>query len=65
MSEIERLHAIGALGPNVLLIHCGWLSPMELILLMAKRLAIFSDLIYSLYRSYWWGQSQPFEEITP
>ena len=65
MSEIERLHAIGALGPKVLLIHCGWLSPMELILLSPKRLVTFSDLIYSLYRSYWWGQSQPFEEITP
>jgi len=158
MPEIERLHAIGALGPNVLLIHCGWLSPKELILLgefdvkvvacassslhnaygniamgsipelleikgstrdlrlprlgqlmgiapsmvlfgsletefpalwglhsfcsvilygapplvkrpkvillSPKRLVIFPDLIYRLYGSYWWEQSQPFEEAT-
>ena len=30
MTEIERLQHLGALGPNVLLVHSGWVSPHEL-----------------------------------
>ncbi len=29
MTEIERLQRLGALGPNVLLVHSGWVSPHE------------------------------------
>ena len=32
MGEVERLHALGALGPNMVLIHMGWTSPRELVL---------------------------------
>jgi 5-methylthioadenosine/S-adenosylhomocysteine deaminase len=29
VTEIERLERLGALGPNVLLVHSGWVSPHE------------------------------------
>ncbi|GGC77621.1 amidohydrolase family protein [Chelatococcus reniformis] len=32
MPDVERLAELGALGPNVLLIHMGWASPRELAL---------------------------------
>ncbi|MEJ0070592.1 MAG: amidohydrolase family protein [Pseudomonadota bacterium] len=34
MPDVERLGALGALGPNVLLIHMGWASPKEIVLCM-------------------------------
>jgi 5-methylthioadenosine/S-adenosylhomocysteine deaminase len=30
--EVERLHALGVLGPNMVLIHMGWTNPRELVL---------------------------------
>jgi len=32
MGDVERLAALGALGPNMLLIHMGWTSPREVAL---------------------------------
>jgi 5-methylthioadenosine/S-adenosylhomocysteine deaminase len=32
LGEVERLHALGVLGPNMVLIHMGWTSPRELVL---------------------------------
>jgi 5-methylthioadenosine/S-adenosylhomocysteine deaminase len=52
MPEIERLHAIGALGPNLLLIHCGWLSPKELVLLREFDVKVVSCASSSLHNAY-------------
>ena len=32
MGDVERLAALGALGPNMVLIHMGWASPREIVL---------------------------------
>ena len=32
MGEVERMAALGALGPNMVLIHMGWASPREVVL---------------------------------
>jgi 5-methylthioadenosine/S-adenosylhomocysteine deaminase len=52
MPEIERLHAIGALGPNLLLIHCGWLSPKEVELLQKFDVKVVSCASSSLHNAY-------------
>ena len=52
MPEIERLHAIGALGPNVLLIHCGWLSPKEVDLLQEFDVKVVACASSSLHNAY-------------
>src|SRR5581483_622004 len=40
MPDVERLAALDALGPNVLLIHMGWASPKEIVLCMRHDLKI-------------------------
>jgi 5-methylthioadenosine/S-adenosylhomocysteine deaminase len=52
MPEIERLHAIGALGPNLLLVHCGWLSPKELALLREFDVKVVACASSSLHNAY-------------
>ncbi len=52
MPEIERLHAIGALGPNLLLIHCGWLSPKEVVLLGEFDVKVVACASSSLHNAY-------------
>ncbi|MFI4986234.1 MAG: amidohydrolase family protein [Alphaproteobacteria bacterium] len=40
MSEVERMASLGALGPNMCLIHFGWASPKEIVLSMKHDLKI-------------------------
>jgi len=40
MSEVERMEKLGALGPNMCLIHFGWASPKEIVLSMKHDLKI-------------------------
>src|SRR3990172_8237543 len=40
MREVERLHHLGLLGPNLFLIHMGWVSPRELLLLKEKDVKV-------------------------
>jgi 5-methylthioadenosine/S-adenosylhomocysteine deaminase len=40
MPDVERLAALDALGPNMVLIHMGWASPKELVLCMKHDLKI-------------------------
>ena len=52
MPEIERLHALGALGSNVLLIHCGWLSPKEVDFLQEFDVKVVACASSSLHNAY-------------
>jgi 5-methylthioadenosine/S-adenosylhomocysteine deaminase len=40
MPEVERMEKLGALGPNMCLIHFGWASPREIVLSMKHDLKI-------------------------
>ena len=40
MPDVERMEKIGALGPNVLLIHMGWASPKEFALCVRHDLKV-------------------------
>ncbi|MBI3077125.1 MAG: amidohydrolase [Deltaproteobacteria bacterium] len=40
MGDVERMAALGALGPNMLLIHMGWASPREILLAKEHDLKI-------------------------
>jgi len=40
MPEVERMDKLGALGPNMCLIHFGWASPKEIVLSMKHDLKI-------------------------
>ena len=40
MAEVERMEKLGALGPNMCLIHFGWASPKEIVLSMKHDLKI-------------------------
>ncbi len=40
MPDVERMEKIGALGPNVLLIHMGWASPREFALCVRHGLKV-------------------------
>lgn len=52
MPEIERLHSIGALGSNLLLIHCGWLSSKEVALLKEFDVKVVACASSSLHNAY-------------
>ena len=52
MPEIERLHAIGALGGNTLLIHCGWLTPKEVDFLQEYDVKVVACASSSLHNAY-------------
>jgi 5-methylthioadenosine/S-adenosylhomocysteine deaminase len=38
--DVERISALGALGPNMCLIHMGWASPKEIVLCMKHDLKV-------------------------
>ncbi|MPZ59420.1 MAG: amidohydrolase family protein [Rhizobiales bacterium] len=40
MQDVERMAHLGAIGPNMVLIHMGWASPKELVLCMRHDLKI-------------------------
>ena len=52
VTEIERLHRLGALGSNVLLVHSGWISPHELQWMKEYDVKIVSAPSSSLHNGY-------------
>ena len=52
MTEIERLERLGALGPNVLLVHTGWISPQEVEFVRAHDCKIVAAPSSSLHNAY-------------
>lgn len=40
LPDVERVGALGALGPNMVLIHMGWASPKEIVLCMKHDLKV-------------------------
>ncbi|MBI2150894.1 MAG: amidohydrolase family protein, partial [Acidobacteria bacterium] len=51
-TEIERLGRLGVLGPNVLLVHSGWVSPHELQLMKENDVKIVAAPSSSLHNGY-------------
>jgi 5-methylthioadenosine/S-adenosylhomocysteine deaminase len=52
VTEIERLERLGALGPNVLLVHCGWATERELDLLRQRDVKVVVAPSSSLHNAY-------------
>jgi len=52
VTEIERLARLGALGPNVLLVHCGWATDLELELLRRHDVKVVAAPSSSLHNAY-------------
>jgi 5-methylthioadenosine/S-adenosylhomocysteine deaminase len=52
VTEIERLARLGVLGPNVLLVHCGWATDRELALLREHDVKIVAAPSSSLHNAY-------------
>jgi 5-methylthioadenosine/S-adenosylhomocysteine deaminase len=52
VTEIERLARLGVLGPNVLLVHAGWVNPHEFECLKARDLKIVAAPSSSLHNAY-------------
>ncbi len=52
VTEIERLARLGVLGPNVLLVHAGWVGPHEFESLKAHDLKIVAAPSSSLHNAY-------------
>ena len=52
VTEIERLKLLGVLGPNVLLVHSGWVSPHELQWMKEYDVKIVSSPSSSLHNAY-------------
>lgn len=52
MTEIERLERLGVLGPNVLLVHSGWVSPHEFASLQTHDAKIVAAPSSSLHNGY-------------
>ena len=50
--EIERLGRLGVLGPNLLLVHCGWVSPQEVGLMKEHDVKIVAAPSSSLHNGY-------------
>jgi 5-methylthioadenosine/S-adenosylhomocysteine deaminase len=51
-TEIERLGRLGVLGPNVLLVHSGWVSPHEVEQMRAHDVKIVAAPSSSLHNGY-------------
>ncbi|MHB1610364.1 MAG: amidohydrolase family protein [Sulfobacillus sp.] len=51
-TEVERLHRLGVLGPNLLLIHMGWATPGELLLLRDHDVKIVAAPSSSFHNGY-------------
>ena len=52
MTEIERLQRLGMLGPYVLLVHAGWVSPHEFASLKEHNVKIVAAPSSSLHNGY-------------
>jgi 5-methylthioadenosine/S-adenosylhomocysteine deaminase len=52
VTEIERLQRLGVLGPNVLLVHAGWVSPHEFAWLKEYDAKIVAAPSSSLHNGY-------------
>src|SRR5574341_1051222 len=52
MTEIERLERLGVLGPNVLLVHSGWVSPHEVEAMRRRDVKIVAAPSSSLHNGY-------------
>lgn len=52
VTEIERLERLGALGPNVLLVHSAWVSPHELQWMKERDVKIVCAPSSSLHNGY-------------
>jgi 5-methylthioadenosine/S-adenosylhomocysteine deaminase len=52
MTEIERLEKLGVLGPNVLLVHSGWVSPHEMDRMRQRDVKIVAAPSSSLHNGY-------------
>ena len=50
--EIERLHRLGVLGPNLLLVHSAWVSPHELQWMVESDVKIVSSPSSSMHNGY-------------
>ena len=50
--EIERLHRLGVLGPNLLLVHSAWVSPHELQWMVEADVKIVSSPSSSMHNGY-------------
>ena len=50
--EIERLHRLGVLGPNLLLVHSAWVSPHELQWMIESDVKIVSSPSSSMHNGY-------------
>ncbi len=66
VTEIERLQRLGALGPNVLLVHTGWISPHEIDSVRendCKIVAAPSSSLHSAYGDMIMGKIPEFLEM--
>ena len=52
VTEIERLERLGALGPNILLVHSAWISPHELQWMKDRDVKIVCAPSSSLHNGY-------------
>ncbi len=52
VTEVERLERLGALGPNVLLVHAGWATEGELELLRRHDVKVVAAPSSSLHNAY-------------
>lgn len=52
LTEVERLYGLGALGPRVLLIHFGWATPKELVLVRDHAVKIVEAASSSFHNGY-------------
>jgi 5-methylthioadenosine/S-adenosylhomocysteine deaminase len=66
VTEIERLERLGALGPNVLLVHSGWVGPHEVESIRkhdAKLVAAPSSSLHNGYGNLLMGKIPEFLEM--
>ena len=52
LTEIERLERLGVLGPNLLLVHSGWVSPHEVQWMLDHEVKIVAAPSSSLHNGY-------------
>lgn len=52
LTEVERLNSLGALGPNLLLIHMGWATLKELLMLRDHDVKVVAAASSSLHNGY-------------
>jgi len=52
VTEIERLERLGVLGPNVLLVHAGWVGPQEVEMIRIRNPKLVAAPSSSLHNAY-------------